>query len=169
MYLLEGGASATWEAVYREHVIAVYRFAFARTGNRPDAEDVTSNVFLRALRRLRTDASAGEVRAYLLQTARTVLADHWTVRYGAPAVGLDDERVVASAPDSRNQDRGVRQAASLLAGLPEMQRRVLELRFLRGLSVRETAAELGISVGNARVVQHRALRHAAAIAGRAGP
>lgn len=40
---------------------------------------------------------------------------------------------------------------------------VLELRFLKSCSVRETAAELGVSVGNAKVLQHRALRWAAPV------
>jgi DNA-directed RNA polymerase specialized sigma24 family protein len=48
--------------------------------------------------------------------------------------------------------------------LPESYRRILELRFLQGCSVQETATELGVSVGNARVLQHRALRRAAHIA-----
>ena len=49
----------------------------------------------------------------------------------------------------------------LLAGLPSNYRSILELRFLSGCSVRETAVRLGISVGNARVLQYRALRRAA--------
>src|ERR1700686_4474793 len=53
-------AMAGWEAVYRDHVMAVHRFAAARTGNRPDAEDITAQVFLRALPRLRPDAAPGE-------------------------------------------------------------------------------------------------------------
>jgi RNA polymerase sigma-70 factor (ECF subfamily) len=49
----------------------------------------------------------------------------------------------------------------VLAGLPEQYRRILRLRFLEGYSVREAAAALGVSVGNAKVLQHRALRRAA--------
>src|SRR6478735_7154324 len=63
-----------WEAVYRDNVERVYRLMFAKVGNRPDAEDLTAEVFLAALRPLRVSASAAEVRAYLLTTARTVLA-----------------------------------------------------------------------------------------------
>ena len=59
------------------NVERVYRLMFAKVGNRPDAEDLTTEVFLAALRPLRVSASVGEVRAYLLATARTVLAAHW--------------------------------------------------------------------------------------------
>ncbi|MGH3669629.1 MAG: RNA polymerase sigma factor, partial [Pseudonocardiaceae bacterium] len=63
-----------WEAVYRDNVARIYRLMFAKVGNRADAEDLTAEVFLAALRPLRVSASAAEVRAYLLTTARTVLA-----------------------------------------------------------------------------------------------
>jgi RNA polymerase sigma factor (sigma-70 family) len=45
--------------------------------------------------------------------------------------------------------------------LPERYRRILELRFLRSMSLKEVAAEMRITVGNAKVLQHRALRLAA--------
>ena len=66
-----------WEAVYRDNVERVYRAMVAKVGNRADAEDLTAEVFLTALRPLRLSASVGEVRAYLAATARTVLAGHW--------------------------------------------------------------------------------------------
>jgi len=55
----------------------------------------------------------------------------------------------------------VSRAARVRAALREHYRRVLELRFLRGYSVRETAGAMGITVTNAKVLQHRALRRAA--------
>ena len=161
--------TAAWEAVYREHVMAVHRYAAARTGNRPDAEDVTAQVFLRALPRLRRDAAAGEVRGYLLATARTVLAEHWRARFGAPLEPLDEERDhLAAAPPPREEvpaDHGAGRVAAILTRLPENYRRVLELRFLSGFSVRETAEQLGISVANAKVLQFRALRRAQKLEG----
>lgn len=60
--------------VYRDNVARVYRLMYVKVGNRPDAEDLTAEVFATALRPLRVSASAAEVRAYLLATARMVLA-----------------------------------------------------------------------------------------------
>src|SRR6478752_6083117 len=71
-----------WEVVYQDNVTWVYRTIFARVGNRADAEDLTAEVFLAALRPLRLTASVGEVRAYLRNTARTVLAAHWRQTMG---------------------------------------------------------------------------------------
>ena len=154
-------ASPDWETIYRENVVAVYRFVHARIGNRPDAEDITAQTFLRAMPRLRAGASDAEVRGYLFATARTALADHWSNNYGITR-DTDIELLSVSPPEISEGD-GVRRAAALLERLPENYRRVLELRFLRGYSVRETAREMGVTESNAKVLQFRALRRAAAI------
>ena len=52
---------------------------------------------------------------------------------------------------------------ALLGSLPDRYRRVLELRFLQRMSVAETAQAMGITSGNAKVLQYRALRKAALI------
>jgi RNA polymerase sigma-70 factor (ECF subfamily) len=156
------GDPAGWEEVYREHVGPVYRYVYARTGNRPDAEDIVAQVFLRALPRLRVRASVGEIRSYLMTTARSVLAEHWTLRYGAEVGLLGDQVAQPEPPPQRHDDdSGVRRAARVLAALPDHYRHILELRFLRGYSVKESAREMGITVTNAKVLQHRALRRAA--------
>ena len=150
-----------WETVYRENVVSVYRFVHTRIGNRPDAEDVTAQTFLRALPRLRAGASDPAVRGYLFATARTVLADHWADNYGITSEA-DVELLGGSAPEIV-EGSGVRRAAAVLERLPDNYRRVLELRFLRGYSVRETAREMGVTESNAKVLQFRALRRAALI------
>lgn len=148
-----------WEAVYEDNATWVYRTIFARVGNRADAEDLTSEVFLAAMRPIRLTASVAEVRAYLRATARTVLAAHWRATMGREITSIDDvpvppehDEVISSAPQ---------RVAAVLQALPEKYRRVLELRFLHGRAVREVAAEMGISLANAKVLQHRALRLAA--------
>ena len=162
------GRYADWEAVYQDNATWVYRTIFARVGNRPDAEDLTAEVFLAALRPLRITASAAEVRAYLRATARTVLAAHWRETMGReitsiadiPDLAPDSEEAISTAPG---------RVRAVLDGLPDNYRRVLELRFLQGRSIRESATEMGISVANAKVLQHRALRLAAQLNDVNGP
>jgi RNA polymerase sigma factor (sigma-70 family) len=153
---------ADWELVYREHVTAIYRYVYTRIGNRADAEDVTSTTFMRALPRLKPDVSAGEMRTYLRTTARTVLADLWAQRHSVPTDVIDEERVGAAWATEPGAEVDVE---PVLAGLPENYRRVLELRFLRGYTIKETAAEMGVTVNNAKVMQLRALRRAASTGG----
>lgn len=155
-----------WEAIYRDNVERVYRLMFAKVGNRPDAEDLTTEVFLTALRPLRVSASVGEVRAYLLETARTVLASHWRRTLGREVTTLDDERDVPVLETGQADPRTPARVEAILAELPDRYRRILQLRFLQACSIKEAAVELGVTVGNAKVLQHRALRQAAQVAER---
>jgi RNA polymerase sigma factor (sigma-70 family) len=156
-----------WEAVYNDNVDRVYRLMFAKVGNRPDAEDLAAEVFVTALRPLRLSASVGEVRAYLLATARTVLAGYWRRTLGRDITVLEDDWALVEPVDRSSGDTGaVAHAEAILAELPERYRRILQLRFLGACSLKEAAAELGVTVGNAKVLQHRALRQAAMVADR---
>ena len=150
-----------WEAVYQDNAAWVYRTLFARVGNRADAEDLTAEVFLAALRPLRLTASIGEVRAYLRATARTVLAAHWRETMGREITSIED---IEQPPDSEEAiSTAPQRVGQVLDNLPDRYRRILELRFLEGNSIKESATELGISVANAKVLQHRALRLAAQV------
>ena len=152
-----------WDAVYRDNIGLVYRLMFAKVANRPDAEDLTTEVFLAVLRPLRLPASVGEVRAYLLATTRTVLARYWARTLGRPVTALNDDlEEVFSVPQL--ESAAPQQAERILAALPDRYRRILQLRFLDACTVAEAAQALGISVANAKVLQHRALRRAAEIA-----
>ena len=153
-----------WEAVYQDNATWVYRTLFARVGNRADAEDLTAEVFLAALRPLRLSASVAEVRAYLRATARTVLAAHWRETLGREITSIDDMELGSESPDSEAAiSVAPQRVAQVLETLPDNYRRILELRFLEGNSIKESAAALGVSVANAKVLQHRALRLAAQV------
>jgi RNA polymerase sigma-70 factor (ECF subfamily) len=153
---------ADWEAVYADNATWVYRTIFARVGNRPDAEDLTAEVFLAALKPLRITATVAEVRAYLRATARTVLAAHWRETMGREITSIDD--IGDLAPDAEDAiSTAPQQVRVVLEALPDNYRRILELRFLQSCSIKESATRMGISVANAKVLQHRALRLAAAV------
>ena len=104
--MVDDNRYADWEAVYRDNVTWVYRTIFARVGSASDAEDLTAEVFLAALRPLRLTATKPEVRAYLRATARTVLAAHWRETLGHEVTCVedldgpapDDDEAVSTAP-----------------------------------------------------------------------
>jgi RNA polymerase sigma factor (sigma-70 family) len=152
----------SWEAVYADNVNWVYRMLFARVGNGADAEDLTADVFLTALKPLRMTATIAQVRGYLRAITRTVLAAHWREIMRRDVTSIDD---VPDLPDDTGQsiDAARLQAHAVLAALPGNYRRILELRYLQGHSIRDSATTMGISVANAKVLQHRALRRAAAL------
>lgn len=159
--VVSNGCYPNWEAVYEDNATWVYRTIYARVGNRADAEDLTAEVFLAALRPLRLTASVAEVRAYLRITARTVLAAHWRQTMGREITEIED---VAAPPESEEAiSTAPQRVATVMDGLPDNYRRILELRFLQNRSIKESAAEMGVSVANAKVLQHRALRLAAQV------
>ncbi|HEY3870049.1 MAG TPA: sigma-70 family RNA polymerase sigma factor [Actinocrinis sp.] len=167
--MLATAAYPNWDAIYVDNVQRIYRLMYSRVGNRSDAEDLTSQVFLAALGPLRATASVGEVRAYLTATARTVLAEHWRRTLGQELTDIDPDRIDLADYDAPRQAApasapGTRERAErILAALPERYRQILELRFLRGRTIRQAAGELGVSTANAKVLQHRALRKAAGL------
>ena len=157
-----------WTAVYRDNVDRIYRVMYAKVGNRPDAEDLTAEVFAAALRPLRVSASVGEVRAYLLAAARTVLAGYWRRTLGREVTTLD-ETIEAVFEEPTAPSQAVGRTAAILGALPDNYRRILELRFLDSCTVGEAATAMGISTANAKVLQHRALRRAAQVAQEVSP
>jgi len=154
----------TW--AYQTHVTAIYQYIYGRVGNRPDAEDLTAQVFMKAITGMRSDVSVPELRSWLYRVAQTTLADHWREYYAEDTGELEDD-VTRPPPAPRENPEAVVRVDSLLATLPESYRRVLELRFLRGYSVRETAQELNLSETNVKVLQFRALNRAGRDRGRA--
>jgi RNA polymerase sigma factor (sigma-70 family) len=165
--MVDADVYTDWESVYRDNVDRLYRLMYARVGNRADAEDLTSEVFRTALRPLRLASSKGEVRSYLLVTAKTVLASHWRRRLGLPVTSIDPESDIGylAEPALPDQQSGAAQRADrILVALPGRYRRILELRFLEACSIKEAARIMEVSVSNAKVLQHRALRMAARVA-----
>jgi RNA polymerase sigma-70 factor (ECF subfamily) len=155
-----------FERVYDNHVVGIYRFIYARVGNHPDAEDLTAQVFVRAVEQLDTEREPGQIAAWLYRVAHNATADYWRAFYRLPIIGVDHVAPGWEPADDNRQpvepdDRAAVRAHALLRRLPDQYRRVLELRFLERMSVAETASAMGITNGNARVLQYRALRRAA--------
>jgi RNA polymerase sigma-70 factor (ECF subfamily) len=142
----------------------LYSYIHSRVGNRADAEDLTQQVALKALPLLRDGYAGPAVRSYLYTTARSVMASFWSHRALVPEAELADDvwiegrgdELVAPAPAAEWVER-------TLSSLSPRYRRVLELRFLRGYSLLETAIEMGKTVGGIKVMQLRALRAAARV------
>lgn len=156
-----------FEQVYDAHVVGIYRFIYARVGNHPDAEDLTAQVFVRAVEQLDMSRDRRQVAAWLYRVAHNATADYWRAFYRLPVVGVDhvapgwEPADESGRPQPEPDERAGMRVQALLRRLPDHYRRVLELRFLERKTVAETATALGISNGNARVLQYRALRRAA--------
>jgi len=160
VHVVEGARYTDWETIYQDNVVRVYRLMFARVGNRPDAEDLTSEVFVKSLPNLSLPSPVIQVNAYINVAIRSVLADHWRRHYGAPQADVEVDNIARPYELMPAVDESGR-AGRILALLPDRSRVILELRFLRGCSIKEAAREMGVSPGNAKILQYRALRLAA--------
>ena len=170
MYLEIEGSTSVGYTPALEEFDRIYAFIHSRVGNRFDAEDLTQQVAMKALPRLREGAPPESVRAYLYSTARSVLAVFWSDRLRLPQSELDYD--LADRDDHVGPEPSEEAAAWLertLAALPAHYREVLELRFLRGASVRDAARQMGRTEGAVKVMQLRALRAAAAVPAPASP
>lgn len=161
--------SSTWNAgdglerAFRDHCAAVYRHLYARVRSAADAEDLTSQVFLKAVRWLDGRRSTEEVRAWLLRCAETVLADHWRQHYRRQSVlqRFLELPLFARPTEGKEPTKSVRRVDALLAQLPSRYRDVLRLRFLEGRTSAEIARAMSLRPDHVRVLQYRALRAAA--------
>lgn len=151
--------------IYTTHLPAIYRFIYTKVGNREEAEDLTSQVFLKALRGMDEERDAQSIQSWLFQVARTTIADHWRAFYRLHAGSLDT--LVAAGweasmnyADVRSADVETR-AQQILDLLPPRYREVLTCRFLLNYSIRETAEKMRLTEANVKVLQFRALKSAA--------
>jgi RNA polymerase sigma-70 factor (ECF subfamily) len=155
------------QRLYEDNITAIYRFIYSKVGNRQEAEDLTSQVFIKAVRGLDGARDVQSMQGWLFQVARTTVADHWREFYRIHADSLDDllaagwEAPAAEAPAAPpDPDDRVQR---ILSRLPARYREVLTYRFLLNYTIRETAERMHLSEANVKVLQFRALRKASQI------
>lgn len=162
-------ATASPTEIALDELERIYAFTYRRVGNRADAEDLTQQVALKAVPRLRPGASTASIRAYLFATARTELARFWATKFGLPEEELHEhlqarpDTSEGGSDDPYGESDAMVAVSHILDRLPASYARLLELRFLRGYSTKEIARELGSTVGGVRIMQLRALRAAAKV------
>ena len=157
-----------FQTFYRENLGPIYRYVYSKVGNREESEDLTAQVFIKAVRSLDHERNPQSMRNWLYQVARTTIADYWRAYYRTPTSSLEglleagwNALTVAENELFEVRSGAVDLAQRILQALPERQREVLTYRFLLGLSVRETAVKMGLTEGNVKTLQFRALKHAA--------
>ena len=154
-----------FQTFYQENLGLIYRYVYSKVGNREEAEDLTSQIFIKAVRGVDTERGTQSMQKWLFQVARTTIADYWRTYYRVSINSLDElletgwegpaeeAAVLSSSPLERVQ--------RILQALPEHYREVLSCRFLLNLSIKDTALKMGLTEANVKVLQFRALKRAA--------
>lgn len=161
-----GAAVQEFQTLYQENLGLIYRYVYSKVGNREEAEDLTSQIFIKAVRGVDQERGMQSIQKWLFQVARTTIADYWRAYYRISTNSLeelleagwegpaDEEPAAASNQPAERVKR-------ILQALPEHYREVLTCRFLLNLSIKETALSMGLTEANVKVLQFRALKRAA--------
>ena len=161
--LAQGGDAEAFGLLYERYVDLVYRYIYVRVGSRHLAEDLTSETFVRALRRIDSFSWQGrDIAAWFVTIARNLITDHAkSARFRLEVTTADmldaDRRVEAPEAEVLQHLRDTRLLEAVRDLKPE-QAECVVLRFLQGLSLAETAAVIGKSEGAVKQLQLRAVR-----------
>ncbi|MEV4614107.1 ECF subfamily RNA polymerase sigma factor, BldN family [Kitasatospora sp. NPDC049258] len=159
----QNGESEAFGRLYDHYSDTVYRYIYYRVGSRATAEDLTSETFLRALRRIGTFTWQGrDFGAWLVTIARNLVADHFkSSRFRLEVTTgemLDSNECERSPEDSVLESLSNAALLDAVRRLNPQQQECVTLRFLQGLSVAETARIMGKNEGAIKTLQYRAVR-----------
>lgn len=159
----QAGEAEAFGRLYDQYSDTVYRYIYYRVGGKATAEDLTSETFLRALRRISTFTWQGrDFGAWLVTIARNLVADHFkSSRFRLEVTTgemLDANEVERSPEDSVLESLSNAALLEAVRKLNPQQQECVTLRFLQGLSVAETARAMGKNEGAIKTLQYRAVR-----------
>jgi RNA polymerase sigma-70 factor (ECF subfamily) len=166
------GDADAFAALYRANVQNIFRYIAHRVNNTQLAEDLTGDVFTRALEGLPTYTDQGKpLVAWLYRIAHARVVDHYRRTQRRPVeTDVEDEPL----PFTPDMDEGLvrRHAARALraaiAELTDDQQQVVILRFVEGHSLETTAQMMDKNANAIKALQHRALRSLASRLQRSG-
>ncbi len=154
--------SSAFAPLYERHAPAIYRFVHRRVGDPDLADDLTAQIFVRAIERLdRYRPKPGATfRSWLFAIARNIVTDTW--RRQRPQAPLDPAIETLVDPDPGPDALAIAgdeytALCAVLDTLPGSQRSIVELR-LAGLTTREIMATMGMSEAAVKSAQTRAYR-----------
>jgi len=158
----QAGNAEAFGQLYDAYMERIYRFIYFRVEDQQTAEDITSQVFLRAWNNLdRFRLGRTPYLAWLYTIAHNAVIDHYRTRKVTTA--LEDVRlsqpdyaeVVESTIDFAVEMRSIKSA---MRTLTDDQQQVLTLKFIEGMSNDEIARYIGKREGAVRALQMRGLR-----------
>ena len=160
----QGGDTSAFGDLYEHFYDKIFRYVMFKTGDRIDAEDITTDVFLRMLESIGSFKFQGyPFSSWLFRIAHNLIVDHFRRRARRQVAPLDEAMAVAagSASDMDHKidiDLSVAEVYKAMDDLTDLQREVMSLRFAAGLSVKETAEAVGRKENAVKALQHAAVK-----------
>jgi RNA polymerase sigma-70 factor (ECF subfamily) len=147
-------------ALYEEYYDKIARYIYTRIGDKSESEDLASEVFLKALKSIKTYRDTGPpMQAWLFKIAHNLVVDHLRKVSRIKTVPIDTVEIVDNNDpvDAAEKKIEMEKVGIAMVQLTEEQREVLRLRFFGGLTSREAAGVLNKSDGAVREMQRAAL------------
>jgi len=154
------GNEARLAGLYEEYYDRIARYAYARIGDRSDAEDLAGDVFLKALQSLDGYQERGvPMQAWLFRIAHNMVVDYLRKKTKVNSVPIDSVALPAADDPVKIAEQSLEMArvARAVQQLTPDQREVVGLRFFAGLSSKEVGAILKKSDGAVREMQRAGL------------
>jgi RNA polymerase sigma-70 factor (ECF subfamily) len=159
-------------ALHEQHYDRVVRYIAARTADRDLAEDLASDVFLRAVESFPSYRDRGlPIEAWLFRIARNIVIDHYRRSAKRRTIPIDETFDVAGTSDIAGeveQRMAMELVNQMMTKLNPDQREVISLRFMGGLSSAEAGAVLSRTLGATRELQRTALKALRSFMGKEG-
>lgn len=155
----QSGDTRAYERLYREHVGHIYALCLRMTANAAAAEDATQEAFIQAWRKLDKFRGESAFSSWLHRIAvNVVLTQMRKQKREAQGLQIVGEQGLAEPQPSpgAEQDQGVAELESAIAGLPERARQVFVLAAVYGYTHDQVAATLDVAVGTCKAHLHRA-------------
>ena len=150
------------ERLFETHFERVARYIAIRIGNMNDAEDLASEVFVRALKTADTYKETGApMEAWLFRIAHNIAVDYFRQKGRRPAVPLDETLPLAAKDnpvEDVERDQEVEELKKAVSQLTEAQKQVLALRFGSEMTSEEAAKVMGKKPGAVREMQCAAIK-----------
>jgi len=157
------GEAEAFGALYDRYVDQVYRYAFYRVRNEAEAEDVTSEVFMRALRAIPKYEPRQAFLAWLYRIARNAIIDRSRRQANRQQVSFEDALAHPNADQVVNPDEGLLAGSDATAvrkamrQLTPLQQEILVLRYVEGFDTKTISRLVGKRDGTVRGIEFRAL------------
>lgn len=145
--------------IYDKYLDRIFRFIFFKVNSKEDAEDLTAEVFLRTWQTFQ-DSEIENIRAFLYQTARNIVTDHYRKKSKENPLSLESFpqlKAKDSIQEKIERDFDFNLILEKIKNLREEYQEALFLRYVDGYSIKEIAQILGKTPENTKVLIHRAL------------
>ncbi len=146
--------------LYEAYFDKIYRYVVIRIGNKTEAEDMTQQVFLKALQSISSFRWRGiPFSAWLFRIAHNQVVDYLRKKAKRVIVSIDELPVIANDNPQlvAEQKLDIEQLNLAIKRLTEAQQEVISLRFAGGLAIAQVAKVMGRSQGAVKALQHSAI------------